>query len=94
MLALTEIGEGEDALICKTDREGCCKTRLNRIGEFYYPNGVKIPINKRGEKLYRNRGEKEVRLNRKEGAVSPIGRFHCEIPDAKGVMQSLYITLI
>ena len=34
-----------------------------------------------------------IRLNRMEGVTSPTGKFRCEIPDANGVMKSVYITI-
>ena len=62
-------------------------------GEFYYPNGIKVPIAKQQQGFYRNRGEKVIRLNRRDGTTSPIGKYQCEIPDANGLMQNVYITL-
>ena len=43
---LLDVGEDENGLFCKTDREECCGTPPNRFGEFYYPNGVQVPIAK------------------------------------------------
>ena len=92
-VSLLEVGEGESALLCKTNRGGCCGTPPNRFGEFYYPSGIKVPIAKQQQGFYRNRGEKVVRLNRRGGVTSPTGKYRCEIPDANGSMQSIYITL-
>ena len=91
--SLLEVGEGENALLCKTNNESCCGTPPNRFGEFYYPNGIKVPIAKQQQGFYRNRGEKIIRLNRRDGATLPTGRYRCEIPDASGYMQNVYITL-
>ena len=90
-IRLIDIGEGENALFCKTNKQDCC---TNRYGQLYYPNGVQVPIKKLLHGFYRNRGERIVRLNRKKGILSPIGRYQCEIPDADGVLQNIYITLI
>ena len=84
---LLDVGEGENALLCKTDREECCGTLPNRFGEFYYPNGVQVPIAKQQQGFYRNRGQQVIRLNRRVGVTSPTGRYRCEIPDADGVMH-------
>ena len=43
-ISISDIGEGEHALLCKTDEEDCCATVPNRFGEFYYPNGVHVPV--------------------------------------------------
>ena len=93
-LALADIGERAGALICKTNLINCCATPPNRFGEFYYPSGALVPINGHGDGFYRNRGDQVIRLNRREGVTSPSGRFRCEIPNARGVVQSVYITLV
>lgn len=92
-LSLSSIGEGDDALICKTDNEDCCDTPPNRLGEFYYPNGIKVPINKFQRGFYRNRGYQEVYLNKRGGITTPVGVFRCEIPDSDGISQNIYITI-
>ena len=95
VVSLTEVGEGaEGALLCKTNLINCCGTVPNRHGEFYYPNGTMVPINKLQYGFYRNRGDQVVRLNRREGVILPVGKFRCEIPDTNGVMQSLFINLM
>lgn len=88
------IGENDDALLCKTDLENCCGTPPNHFGEFYYPSGVQVPIKSRGQGFYRNRGKQEVRLHRRGGVITPTGRFRCQIPDASGDLQNIYIELV
>ena len=90
---LSEVGEREKALLCKTNKEDCCGTPPNRFGEFYYPSDNKVPIAKEQQGFYRNRGEKVIRLNRRDGTISPTGKYRCEIPDASGTIQNLHITL-
>ena len=92
-VSLSEVGEDKNALLCKTKKEDCCGTPPNRFGEFYYPNGTKVPIAKQQQGFYRNRGNKVVRLNRRDGTTSPTGKYRCEIPDASGLMQNIYIIL-
>lgn len=90
---LRDIGEGEGALYCKTDKVDCCRTPPNRYGEFYYPNGAIVSIKRLQHGFYRNRGDQFVRLNRREGIVSPRGKYMCEIPNANGATVKIYITL-
>ena len=80
---LRDIGEGERALYCKTDKVDCCGTPPNRYGQFYYPNGARVPIKTLQHGFYRYRGDQFVRLNRREGIriVSPRGKYMCEIPN-------------
>lgn len=93
-IALCIIGEGKNALSCKTDFKSCCGSPPNRFGEFFYPNGVRISIRSRGYGFYRDRGKQEIRLNKRERVTTPTGRFRCDIPDEEGNLQSIYITLV
>ena len=100
VILITEIGETNtmpsqnDGLQCITDRRPCCKGQ--RIGEWYFPNGTKVPIQGSGansaEAFYRNRGLNDgtVYLNRvSTDIMSPTGLFCCVVPDANNVSQSL-----
>ena len=78
----TDIGEGDDALLCTTDRVGCC-SGTGRAGEFYFPNGTKVPIPggfPSVHSYYRNRGVGFICLHRRPHGYE-TGRFSCEIPD-------------
>ena len=90
---IVDIGEDDEALLCKTDKAECCGTRPNRFGEFYYPHGAKVPIQKAGQGFYRNRDEQQIRLNRRRGVMTPTGVYCCEIPDSSGVMQKVFINI-
>ena len=95
---ITEVGEGENALICRTNHPTCCKANgeQNAIGEFYYPNGVQVPIRKINHGFYRNRGEQTVRLNRRVDVkvYSPTGAFCCEVVDACNKEQTICMYLV
>ena len=90
---MLNIGKGENALLCRTNKKECCGTPPNRYGEFYYPNGIRIPVAKQKHGFYRDRGQQVIRLNRREEVASPRGKYRCEIPDGDGVTQKIYITL-
>lgn len=97
VVSLDRVGEGEQgALVCRTDKVDCCGTVPNRHGQFYYPNGLQVPIHNKsgGHGFYRNRGDQVIRLNRKEEHTPPTGKYRCEIPDASGEVKNLYITLV
>ena len=94
IISLQEVGEGDNALICHTNKQDCCDTLPNRLGEFYYPNGEQVPIRNRGDEFYRQRGDGEIYLNRRIETTSPVGRYSCVIPDATQVSQTLYIDLL
>ena len=92
-VSITDIGEDDEALLCKTDKIECCGTLPNRFGEFYYPDGSRVPIRNRNDRFYRNRDEQKIRLNRRTGSVSPTGVYRCEIPDSNNVMQKVFINI-
>ena len=83
----TDIGEGDAALQCTTDRAGCCRNVLGetRAGEFYFPtrsmvlNSVSAPSNS----YYRTRSSRLISLHRRSNGTL-TGEFRCEIPDASG----------
>ena len=89
----TDIGEGDAGVQCTTDRDGCCSGE-GRAGDFYFPNGEKVPVS--GNDLlrtyYRNRGSGFIRLNRRSNGVI-TGLFRCEIPDASETLVDLFINI-
>lgn len=92
-----DIGVDGDALVAVTDFENCC--RIQRVGEFYYPNGDIVGRNLDNQPFYRNRGTQELRLHRRnlqvldEATLSLLGRFRCDILDGCGDPTDLYINI-
>lgn len=89
-VSLFEVGENENALVCKTDLMPCCESPP----KFYYPNGDTVLVKKAGDGFYRQRGAQEVHLNRRDGVTSPTGPFRCTIPDASGTVRNLFIHIL
>ena len=89
-----DIGENDDALHCQTDKKSCCRYGVNRFGEWYFPNGTRVGMREgtRDNYFYRNRGDKIVRLNRRHNPPER-GQFHCEVPDADGVNQTVFVNI-
>ena len=98
LVTLEDVGEWDDALLCVTDNTACCSRAQSpgmvNLGDWYYPNGtgvvnsIVVQPDLRWE-FYRNRGQSVVRMNRRRGGVN--GTYHCEIPNAAGVDQTIYI---
>ena len=93
-VTLEDIGEGDDALLCVTNLTSCCRPPYtgengSAIGDWYFPNGVRVPSGGNQWDLYRTRGQMVVLLNRKRGGVEGI--YRCEIQDSTNVKQILYI---
>ena len=89
---ITDIGTDSAALICTTTRPTCC---LSTDGShWYFPDGS--TVQRTGTTYYRTRtvtvisGTGTVRLHRNPGATT-TGIFRCDIPDASGDLQSLYV---
>ena len=103
LFLVNELGkiESDDALQCVTDKARCCKRPPNRFGEWYFPNGLLIPVEYRGDTgfarvFYRNRGDDgTVNLNRAMYKdVPPTGLYCCRVPDAADVYQTLCANII
>ena len=89
---ITDIGTGSAALICTTTNPGCCFS--GQGNQWYLPNGTQLS-NADTQPYYRTRTISSgpggtVRLNRNSGATT-TGVFHCDILDASGDLQSLYV---
>lgn len=97
-LSIDLIGEDDDALICKTEKEGCCDSP-NRLGEWYHfgESTTIIPIKGSGEVLYRDRKDRgRVRLHKHANGHVDTGKYCCVVPDSDdncGINQTLCINL-
>ena len=94
IVTLEDIGEGRNALFCITNYTACCRvpyTGINgsALGNWFFPNGTRVPGSSRWWDIHRTRGQMVVRLHRRRGG--PEGIYHCEIPDAMKVIQTIYI---
>ena len=93
VVSITDIEDGRSGgspLICATTFRSCCK--VGKQGEWYYPDGTVVPDSTANKDFYRSRSNNgEVRLNRRNNAISPTGIFHCELPGPNGVNQTLYV---
>ena len=94
-MTLNEIGEDSASLFCLTNKTDCCRSSdtpqgIVVIGHWYFPNGSSVKNTISGDNMYRDRGPSFVRLQRRNNAQT-TGVFHCEVPDASGTSQSLYV---
>ena len=89
VVTTTNIGTGNDALLCTTTNQPCC---LSTDGShWYFPDGSQVQ--RTGTTYYRTRtfdGSSTVRLNRNPEATT-TGIFRCDIPDGSGDLQSIYV---
>ena len=86
----TDIGTGSAALLCTTTYTPCCSSD-NPETQWYFPNGSPIPHNPAlPYRRTRGRFPGRVILSRNSESTT-TGIFRCDIPDASGVLQSLYV---
>ena len=90
-------------LMCITDLEDCCASPRTVRGNWYYPDGRIVEYtDSEGATFQSNRGANEVMGNQMfNGSVrlwrrytsDERGLFRCELPDASGVNQTLYVNI-
>ena len=94
-MTLEDIGERESTLLCITTLTACCRAsytaelNVSVLGNWYFPNGTKVPGAGNVWNFYRDRGQMVVGLNRRGGGEDGI--YRCEIPDSMDVLQTIYI---
>ena len=93
LVAVEDIGEGGDALRCMTDNTSCCRhtdaISQQVLGNWYFPNGTRVPSSGHQWDFHRTRGHMVVRLHRRRGGEN--GVYRCVVPDRQGNNQEIYI---
>ena len=70
---------GSDSVQCITDLSTCCSGAQGRHrGDWYFPNGTRLPFFIDG--IFLSRGAQRVDLRRRNNANSPVGIYICDIP--------------
>ena len=92
-MTLEDIGEGGDALLCRTNLTACCQPHHTGTGsakgDWFFPNRTRVPSNGAMWDFYGTRGQMVVCMHRRRGGVDGI--YSCEIPDSVDVIQTIYI---
>ena len=88
IIPIVEIGAGENALQCITDKAPCCGSN---IGQWIFPDDSSVPELAGNASFYVSRGASDgtVNLNRVHDVTMPTGRFCCVVPDATGSNQTV-----
>ena len=83
-IAITEVGEGDNALQCRTDLTTCCRNMPPevRLGEWQYPNNSRVRYTGGTDDIARDRGNMSVSLHRRNDTTEPTGLYCCEVPTA------------
>ena len=90
-VTLEDIGEGGDgALLCRTKLTACCRKPYSvSKGNWFFPNGTKVPSSGELWNFHRTRSKLGVHLNCRRGGVNGI--YRCVVPDSMNVTQTIYI---
>ena len=82
---LDNIGESNKSLLCLTDLPTCCRLpytgpdpMVSALGNWYFPNGTRVPSTGRQWDIHRTRGQIVVILQRRKGGVTGI--YRCDVP--------------
>ena len=94
IVTLEDIGEGQDALLCITNQTACCRlpyTGVNGsvLGNWFFPNRTRVSDSSNQSDFHTTRGQMVVHMHHRRGGVEGI--YHCEIPDAMNLIQTIYI---
>ena len=87
LVTLEDIGEGDAALLCMTEYSTCCKQPAR--GNWFLPNGTRVPSSGQQWDFHRTRGNMTVSLHRRRGGED--GVYRCEVLDAMNITQTIYI---
>ena len=93
-MTLENIGDGHNSLLCITNLTACCRPPYTSemklaIGNWFFPNGTRVVSAGNNWDFYRTRGQMVVNMIRRVGGEDGI--YHCVIPDAENVNQTIYI---
>ena len=91
---------GNDSVRCLTDLNSCCNGSLFHRGDWYFPNGTRLPFGGEGGDILESRGKQVIDLRRKGTANSPAGIYRCDASTIavhsdsdKSVKASVYVGL-
>ena len=78
---LTLVGDpGDHSVQCHTDLSTCCSgTEGPHRGDWYFPDGTRLPFSAEGVGIHEQRVAQQVELRRRNNANSPSGIYRCDI---------------
>ena len=95
---ITDIGTGGAALLCTTTYRPCCFSGPPPGTHWYFPNGSQVDrfnttpyYRSRGDASSDNPGRVGTVILHRNPEATTTGVFRCEILDASGTFQSIYV---
>lgn len=86
---MDDIGQGSQRIVCFTSEMNCCSS--TELGRWVLANGMVVPESSSGEDIFVSRESSIVGFTRLRDAGIESGLLRCEISDAEGQMQRLYV---
>ena len=100
---LSQVGRsdfGGNDVQCITDLTTCCTNTGPHRGDWYFPDGTRLPFQTSNIDIYENRDAQRVEIRRRNNANSPTGIYRCDIPtndvnddDDTSVRETVYVGL-
>ena len=91
---------GGEGVQCHTDLSTCCTSSQGQYrGDWYFPDGDRLPFNSPTIGIYEFRAAQRVYLSHRNNANSPTGIYRCDIPtravhdDDISVRDTVYVGL-
>ena len=85
--------DGSDSVQCHTDLSTCCSGIWGpHRGDWYFPDGPRLPFAGRSVPIYEGRGAQRVAI-RRTTATGPTGIYRCDINSEDSVRDSVYVGL-
>ena len=73
--------DGGEGVLCITDLTTCCRGAEGaHRGDWYFPDGTRLPFNGLNVGIYEIRETQRVDLRRRNNANSLTGIYRCDIP--------------
>ena len=84
--------DAQSSLVCNTTNvnTNCCRgVDGGNVGEWFFPNGSMVPRNRDSPNgnFTRSGFTHQVRLNRRNNAMTPLGTYTCVVPDMNNTMN-------
>ena len=81
---LSKVGydeSGNNSVQCITDLGECCSsTEGGYRGDWYFPDGTRLPFSSKPGDIFESRKAQGVDLHRRNSATLPTGIYRCDIP--------------
>ena len=69
-----------NTLRCITDLTSCCTSNQGpHRGNWYFPDGDRLPLVSSSDNIYESRGSRQVSLRRKNYPRRPTGIYRCDV---------------